>query len=116
HASLIKEGLMKCTGCGECFVKKDEITGEDREKMEMAFRHASGIIKGGDHDVVILDEILNALGYGLLDVSEVVGLLKGKPEHVEVILTGRNAPPEIIEVAHLVTEMVGVKHPFKDTA
>lgn len=114
HASLIKEGFMKCTGCGECFVKRDEITGEDREKMALAFRHASEIILGGEHDIVILDEILNALKYGLLEVGEVVGLLKGKPEHVEVVLTGRDAPPEIIEMAHLVTEMAGIKHPFKD--
>ncbi|MDK2895383.1 MAG: cob(I)alamin adenosyltransferase, partial [Moorella sp. (in: firmicutes)] len=61
----------------------------------------------------ILDEINNALYFGLLTEEEVLAFLMERPPHVEVILTGRNAPPRIIEVADLVTEMRQVKHPYE---
>jgi cob(I)alamin adenosyltransferase len=50
---------------------------------------------------------------GLINVESVLDLLKSKPEQVEIIITGRNAPPELIEIAHLVTEMKEIKHYYK---
>lgn len=71
---------------------------------------ARQIIAAGDHDLVILDEINVALAYGLIPVAEVLDMLRRRPAWVEVVLTGRAAPPEIIEAADLVTEMVPRKH------
>jgi cob(I)alamin adenosyltransferase len=62
--------------------------------------------------MVILDEIFVAINKGLLNTSEVIGLISKKPESVELILTGRKAPAEIIKLADLVTEMLMIKHPF----
>jgi len=62
---------------------------------------------------VILDEIINAIWFELLPEEKVIELLEQKPFHVEIVLTGRNASPRLIEIAHLVTEMVPIKHPFQ---
>ena len=69
-------------------------------------------ICSGRYDLVILDEINNAMDWKLLSPEEVIGVLKGRPKNVEIVLTGRGAPKEIIEYADLVTEMVLIKHPF----
>lgn len=77
-----------------------------REGLDMARQ----VIAAGDHDLVILDEINVAMAYGLIPVGEVLDMLRRRPAHVEVVLTGRAAPPEIIELADLVTEMMPLKH------
>ena len=71
------------------------------------------VILSGDFDLVILDEANIATYYGLVMVDDFVQLIKEKPEHVELILTGRHADPRIIECADLVTEMVEVKHYYQ---
>lgn len=68
------------------------------------------VLRSGVHDLVVLDEINVALHYGLFEVSEVLDALCVRAPHVDVICTGRYAPPELIEVADLVTEMKKVKH------
>jgi len=65
------------------------------------------------YDVVILDEVNYAIDLGLLDVNEIVKLIKEKPEKLDLVLTGNHAKEEIIELADLVTEMKEIKHPFK---
>ena len=65
------------------------------------------------YDMIILDEINYAISYGLLPVGEIVEALKEKPDELHVVLTGRNAAPEIIEAADLVTEMREIKHPYQ---
>ena len=65
------------------------------------------------YDMVLLDELNIVLRYGYLDLAEVVEFLSNKPETLHVIVTGRNAKPELIEAADLVTEMTMVKHPFR---
>lgn len=70
----------------------------------------------GNYDVIILDEVIYALGYldfKLIELEHVLRLIREKPPQLHLILTGRNAPPEIIEAADLVTEMREVKHPMK---
>jgi len=64
------------------------------------------------YDIIILDEINNAIKYKLLNVDEVIEVLKNKPKNIELILTGRGAPKKIIKIADLVTEMKLIKHPF----
>lgn len=64
------------------------------------------------YDLVILDEINNAMSWKLLSPADVIGMLKERPKNIEIVLTGRGAPEEIIEYADLVTEMGMIKHPF----
>ncbi|GFP30833.1 cob(I)yrinic acid a,c-diamide adenosyltransferase, partial [Candidatus Hakubella thermalkaliphila] len=66
----------------------------------------------GEYDLVVLDEINVALDRRLITLDEVIGLIKEKPDFMELVLTGRNAHPKIVEMADLVTEMREVKHPF----
>jgi cob(I)alamin adenosyltransferase len=73
---------------------------------------AEEVVKSGEYDIVILDEINVALNLKLIKIEKVLELIKNKPKHVELVLTGRYAPNEIIEAADLVTEMKEVKHPF----
>jgi len=78
--------------------------GWERAKAEM---------QSGAYDVLILDEINNAFRFGLLDPGDAIEALKARPAELTVVLTGRGAPPEILEVADLVTEMKSVKHPYQ---
>jgi cob(I)alamin adenosyltransferase len=82
----------------------------DIEAAENGFRKAVEAVFSGKYDIVMLDEINNAVSLGLIDVREVVDLIRKKPQNVELILTGRNAAAQIIEAADLVTEMAEIKH------
>ncbi len=86
---------------------------EDLELIRQAWELAREVIATGDHNLVILDEINLALAYGLIPLEEVVDVLCRRPARVEVVLTGRDAPPELLELADLVTEMRPVKHYFQ---
>jgi len=91
--------------------------GEDKVQQrqaaaQAALEHAEKIISSGEYGLVILDEINNALHYNIIDIDRVLALLRNKPDHVEIVLTGRNAPTPIIESADYVTEMKMVKHPY----
>jgi cob(I)alamin adenosyltransferase len=85
---------------------------EDCERAARALAHSYQVITGAQADIVILDEINVALDYGLLDLEAVLALLDERPLSVELVLTGRNAHPEVIRRAGLVTEMRKVKHPY----
>ena len=102
---------MKAFGRGK-FVIEMPPKDEDYKLAKEAFELAQEVVNSGEYDIVILDEINIALSLGLIGVEEVVDLIKNKPKHVELILTGRNAPPEIVAIADLVTEMKEIKHPY----
>ena len=85
---------------------------EDYEQAAEALAYARQVMVSGTADIVVLDEVNVALDYGLLDLKAVLALLDDKPPTVELILTGRNAPSEVIHRADLVTEMCKVKHPY----
>ncbi len=87
---------------------------KDIRLAQNLFKKARNIIRKGDYDVVILDEINMAVHFGLVSIEQVLSLIKEKPEHVELILTGRYVSPEIIKAAHLVTEMTKIKHPYDE--
>jgi len=92
---------------------------QDRERdiaaAQAGWEKAKAFIRDPEIRMVLLDEINIALRYDYLDIDEVVNfLLNEKPEMTHVVLTGRNAKPELIEAADLVTEMSLVKHPFRD--
>ena len=102
---------LKAFGRGK-FVTEKPPGKEDVKLAEEALALAEEVVKSGEYDIVILDEINVALDLKLIRTERVVELIKNKPKHVELVLTGRYAPNEIIEVADLVTEMREVKHPF----
>jgi len=94
------------------------ITEKPPEKVDVgcareAFELAKKVVASGEYDIVILDEINVALNLKLIKVGDVIELVRNKPKHVELVLTGRRAHPEIIEMADLVTEMKEIKHPFR---
>jgi len=103
---------LKAFGRGK-FVTEKPPPEEDVRLAKEALELAKKVVANGDYDIVILDEVNVALSLKLIDVDDVVRLAENKPRHVELVLTGRYAPPEIIEVADLVTEMKEVKHPFR---
>jgi len=88
-------------------------TPEDIASARSGLEAASDALINGEYDIVVLDEINVALFFELLTVEEVLQVMDAKPPHVELILTGRRVPPELIEKADLVTEMREVKHPYQ---
>jgi cob(I)alamin adenosyltransferase len=86
---------------------------EDLAFIKEAWDLAGQVIMAGEHDLVILDEINLALQFNLLPKEEVFQILRARPQWVEVVLTGRQAPQELIELADLVTEMRPVKHYYE---
>ncbi len=86
---------------------------EDIQEAQKALLRAKEIITSGQWDIVILDEIFNAIWFELIPEDEVLKLLELKPPHVELVLTGRNASDKIKAKADLVTEMVQIKHPYE---
>jgi cob(I)alamin adenosyltransferase len=96
----------------DCFITK-EPTSEDIEAALRGLSVAENIALEGKHDVLILDEICIALYYKLFDIERLIKLLKTKPNEMEIIMTGRYAPDELIDISDLVTEMKEVKHYYQ---
>lgn len=99
---------------GDRWVDPKDIREEDCEQARAGLAHARQVMLGGQCDLLILDEVNVAMSYKLLPVGAVLALLREKPPSVEVVLTGRGAPPAIVEAADLVTRMVDVKHPYRE--
>jgi len=100
---------------GEGFVHVDPENPDpkDVECARRAWEACKEALFSGDYGMVIFDEINNAIAYGLLPVDEVVDALRRRPAGLHVVLTGRGAHPQIVEMADLVTEMTEIKHPYK---
>ena len=94
------------------WVNTKDIT-EDRRIAQEALEQVKELMISGEYDILICDEINGAVGFGLIDVEQVLELISQKPENVELVLTGRNAHPLVIEAADLVTEMKEIKHYYK---
>ncbi|MDP3769040.1 MAG: cob(I)yrinic acid a,c-diamide adenosyltransferase, partial [Dehalococcoidia bacterium] len=86
---------------------------QDRRRTEAIWGLATEKILSGAYDVVILDEANVAMKHGYLDPEAVIDVLARRGPLVHVVLTGRGAPPEIIEIADLVSEIRAVKHPYR---
>jgi len=102
---------LRAFGRGK-FVTSKPPQKEDVRLAQEALHLAERVIHNGTSNIVILDEINVALDLKLIGIEDVLKLVKSKPSSLELVLTGRNAPEEIVEVADLVTEMKEVKHPF----
>ena len=87
---------------------------EHHARARAGWARAQETIRAGEHDMVILDEIMATITAGFVSVDEVLALIAAKPPMMHLVLTGRNAPPELVAVADLVSEIQPVKHPYKD--
>ncbi|WP_429885174.1 cob(I)yrinic acid a,c-diamide adenosyltransferase [Geoalkalibacter halelectricus] len=96
----------------DTFVSRDNPDPVDAAMARSGFDKARQLVLSGDYDLIVLDEINCAVDYGLISLEELKDLIRNKPAHTELVLTGRNAHPEIIEMADLVTEMREIKHYF----
>lgn len=101
-------------GRGVFIRKKELVTNEDKKLIKDGYESLKKALFSGDYDIVIADEILVTLRFDLLSIDEIKFLIDNKPENVELVLTGRNAPNELIELADLVTEMKEIKHYYKE--
>ena len=83
---------------------------KDKEAVQQGWEAAKTAAKSGNYQLIILDEANIAMALGLIDIEDMKEFLSSKPEDLEVVITGRNAPKEIIEMAHLVSEIKPIKH------
>ncbi|WP_241548276.1 cob(I)yrinic acid a,c-diamide adenosyltransferase [Leptospira yasudae] len=86
---------------------------KDKAAAEEAWSVSAGMIQEGNHNIIILDEITYAFHYGWLPVEKVLEVLKERPRHVHVVVTGRNCPEVLLEYADLVSVMEAKKHPYQ---
>ena len=101
-------------GKGFVGILDDNSPREEHEKYAAeALRICREKINSGNYNVVILDEVNYAINLGLIDVQEIIKIIKEKPSNLDLVLTGRDVKEEIVELADLVTEMKEIKHPFK---
>lgn len=100
--------------CGEGFTRRGntDIT-KHKEAAQKALLEAKNEMLGGKWDMIILDEINYAVDFDLIPLDDVLNLITEKPPQLHLVLTGRNARPQIIDRADLVTEMTEIKHPFR---
>ena len=102
------------TAMGDGFTWETQDRQRDIDAARAAWERAKAMIMDDEHDMVLCDELNIVLRYDYLPVSEIVEILQNKPEMKHVIVTGRNAKEELMEIADLVTDMTMVKHPFRD--
>jgi cob(I)alamin adenosyltransferase len=105
--------LVTCRAMGEGFTWDTQDRERDIAAARAAWDMAKGMIADPSYGMVLLDELNIVLRYDYLPLDEVLEVLKAKPRDLHVVVTGRNAKPELIELADLVTEMTLVKHPFR---
>ncbi len=101
-------------GKGFVGIIDDKSPREDHVKIaKEAIQISKEKIQSGNYNIVVLDEVNYAINLDLIDVNDVLELIKSKPENLNLVLTGNHAKNEIIEAADVVTEMKEIKHPFK---
>jgi len=97
-------------GDGFTWLSKD--LEESAGRAAAAWELAAATIAAGEHKLVVLDEITYAINYGWIDGDQVAAAIRGRPEHVSIVATGRRAPRALLDVADTVTEMVKVRHAY----
>jgi len=96
------------------FVSKENPDPEDIKLAQQGLEHAKTIIFSQKYDIVILDEINVAMDFNLIPTDEVVSLIEKRPKTVELVLTGRKCPRQIVKIADYVTETLEIKHPYSN--
>jgi cob(I)alamin adenosyltransferase len=97
---------------GDGFTWESPDLDESRGRAVAAWALAAHTLAQGDHTLVVLDEITYPINYGWIGIDDVTAAIRARPEHVNVVLTGRDAPEPLIELADTVTEMTKVKHVY----
>lgn len=100
-------------GLGDGFSWKSKDLDHSAQLARDGWRQAAALIEAGEHFLVVLDEIMYPLRYGWVPLDEVLDVLRRRPAHVHVVLTGRQAPEELVALADTVTEMTLVKHHYQ---
>src|SRR5688500_13939059 len=98
---------------GRGFTWESDDISKDKAAAVAAWEEARGFITSGQYDLIVLDEITYTFHYDFLALEDVLQVLRERPPHVHVVLTGRNAPAALIELADTVSEINVVKHPFE---
>jgi cob(I)alamin adenosyltransferase len=104
---------VKWNSFGDGFTWDSDDIEHDKELARRGWAEARSLIESGDHQLVILDELTYLCTWGWIDLAEVVTAIIGRPDHVNIVVTGRDAPAELIEIADTVTEMREVKHAYQ---
>ena len=116
-AKLGDQVEIRSMGKGFIYYKRDEVgeaeLSRHKEAAQVAWRTLVEEVNSDKWDLIVMDEINNAINYELIDVHSAVEMLKNKPKRLHVVLTGRYAKPEIIDMADTVTEMKVVKHAYE---
>jgi cob(I)alamin adenosyltransferase len=97
---------------GEGFTWDSADLSEDQAVAQHAWAHSRSIIEAGQHELVVFDEITYPINWGWIDGDDVVATITKRPAHVNVVCTGRDAPPALVDIADTVTEMHSVKHAY----
>ncbi len=113
-AAAMLGGAFEIRVMGRGFVKvgTSVVDPEDIRLAQEAWKAAVEAMHSGQYDMLILDEINYAIYYGMIPLDQVLAGLRERPEQLHVICTGRNARPELIEAADLVSEIKEIKHPY----
>ena len=98
----------------ETFTDPANVKPEEKEQAKQALVAAREAVLSGSYDLVVLDEVNVVVAWKLVELDEVLELVRHKPQNVELILTGRYADKELIKMADLVTEMLSIKHPYDE--
>lgn len=99
---------------GKGFTWKSENLKEDKRLAEKGWEKAKKILFEGNTDLIVLDELTYLIQYGMVDENEIIQTIQSRPDHVHVVITGRNASDNLIAEADLVTEMKEIKHPYHE--
>jgi cob(I)alamin adenosyltransferase len=99
---------------GDGFTWLTDNIAEDKALAERGWERVEAVLLAGTHDVLILDELTYCLKFGWLSLDTVLGAIRRRPSGTHVIITGRDAPQELIDAADIVTEMHLVKHPYRE--
>jgi len=98
---------------GRGFTWESDDLSRDKQAAREAWQKAAQLITEGRHSIVVLDELTYVINYDFVSLDEVLSVLRARPAHVHVVVTGRNAPDELVALADLVTEMKSIKHPYE---
>ena len=92
---------------------KNKIDSEIKKLILEGWEETKKLVNSKSYNIIVLDEIIYALNWGIIELKEFLKILQNKPEELEIVITGRSAPDKLIEIADLVTEMKKIKHYYE---
>lgn len=113
EAEIAKRLGVDWESMGEGFTWDSDDLGAAADIARVAWRTAKAKIGSGDFELVVLDEATYPMSWGWISTHEVVATIRSRPENVNVIVTGRDAPTDLVEIAHTVTQMTNVHHAYE---